>query len=87
MAKRKRWTYTTEFGADGARELDLTEATLRAWVQPGEVHSKRGSVGALMTVKREELAQQWSSPGSVEVELLSHRVRTTCRLSYAMGDK
>ena len=40
-----------------ARELDLTETALRAWVQQAEIDAGRGRAGALTTDEREELAR------------------------------
>ena len=69
MAKRKRRSFTKEFKAetvrlvreggrsipDVARDLDLTESALRAWVHQAEVDSGRGKPGELTTLEREEL--------------------------------
>ena len=70
MAKRKRRVFPPEFKADAvklvqsgrsvpdvARELDLTETALRAWVQRAEVDAGKGPAGALTTGEREELAR------------------------------
>ena len=70
MAKRKRRVFPPEFKADAvklvqsgrrvsevARELDLTETALRAWVQRAEVDAGKGPSGALTTGEREELAR------------------------------
>jgi transposase len=40
-----------------ARELDLTETAVRAWVRQAEVDAGRGPVGALTSEEREELAR------------------------------
>src|SRR2546428_13233963 len=40
-----------------ARELDLTETALRAWVRQAEVDAGRGRACALTTDEREELAR------------------------------
>ena len=40
-----------------ARELELTETALRAWVRQADVDAGRGRAGALTTEEREELAQ------------------------------
>ena len=40
-----------------ARELDLTETALRAWVRQAEIDAGRGRAGALTTDEREELAR------------------------------
>ena len=70
MAKRKRRFYTAEFKADAAklvqggrsipdvaRELDLTDSSLREWVRRAEIDAGKGPPGALTTVEREELAK------------------------------
>ena len=70
MAKRKRRAFTKEFKAQAvrivresgkpvgtvARELDLTETALRAWVRQAEVDAG-GGAGALTTEEREELGR------------------------------
>jgi transposase len=69
MARRKRRKFSAEFKADAvklvqtwgrsvhdvARELDLTETALRAWVKRAAVDSGKGPPGALTTAEREEL--------------------------------
>ena len=40
-----------------ARELDLTETAVRAWVRQAEVDAGRGPAGALTTEEREELTR------------------------------
>ena len=69
MAKRKRRAFTDEFKAQTvrlvrdsgksigtvARELDLTESALRAWVRQAAIDAGRGHGGALTTAEREEL--------------------------------
>ena len=69
MAKRKRRAFTREFKAETvrlvveggrpipevARDLDLTESALRAWVRQSEVDAGRGRPGELTTAEREEL--------------------------------
>ena len=69
MAKRKRRYFPPEFKAeavklvqtsgrsvpDVARELDLTETALRAWVKQAEVDAGKGPPGALTSEEREEL--------------------------------
>ena len=70
MARRNRRFFPPEFKADAvklvqsgrsipdvARELDLTETALRAWVQRAEVDAGKGPPGALSTNEREELAR------------------------------
>ncbi len=39
-----------------ARELDLTETSVRAWARQAEIDDSNGSSGALTTAEREELA-------------------------------
>jgi transposase-like protein len=69
MAKRKRRAFTDEFKAQTvrlvresgksigtvARELDLTESAVRAWVRQAAIDAGRGRGGALTTTEREEL--------------------------------
>ena len=68
MPKRARRTFTAEQKADAvrlvrevgnlskvARDLDLTETALRAWVKQAEIDEGRGLEGALTTEEREEL--------------------------------
>lgn len=40
-----------------ARELDLTESALHAWVRQAEVDAGRGRSGELTTAEREDLAR------------------------------
>jgi len=40
-----------------ARDLDLTESAVRAWVRQADVDAGRGPVGALKTEERQELAR------------------------------
>ena len=67
--KRPRRKFTREFKADAvelvrksgksigevARDLDLTESSLRAWVKQAEIDAGRGPAGALTSEEREEL--------------------------------
>ena len=39
-----------------ARDLDLTETSVRAWVRQAEIDEGKGPSGALTTAEREELA-------------------------------
>ena len=69
MAKRKRRAFTDEFKTQTvrlvrdsgksigtvARELDLTESALRAWVRQAAIDAGPGRGGALTTAEREEL--------------------------------
>jgi transposase len=68
--KRKRRHFTPEYRAgvvrlvrtsgktagEVARDLDLTETSVRAWVRQAEVDEGKGPAGALTTAEREELA-------------------------------
>ena len=40
-----------------AKDLDLTETAVRAWVRQAEVDAGRGPAGALTTEEREELSR------------------------------
>ena len=69
--QRKRRVFTPEFKAEAVRlckvgdrtvrqvavDLDLTETSLREWVQRIEVDAGEGSPGALTTTEREELVR------------------------------
>ena len=71
MAKRKRRAFTNEFKAETvrliresgkslgvvARELDLTESAVRAWVRQAAIDGGQGSTGSLTTEEREELGR------------------------------
>jgi transposase-like protein len=71
MERRKRRAFTREFKAETvrlvveggrsipevARDLELTESALRAWVRQAEVDAGRGKPGALTTEEREELGR------------------------------
>lgn len=68
--KQKRRRFTPEYKAEvvtlvrkggktagqAARDLDLTETSVRAWVRRAEVDEGKGPAGALTTGEREELA-------------------------------
>jgi transposase len=68
MSKRRRRKFTNEFKAETvklilesgktvaefARELDLTESSVRNWVKQAEIDSGGGPPGALTTEEREE---------------------------------
>ena len=70
-AKRKRRSFGPEFKADAvrlvreggrsiaqvAKELDLTETSLREWVRQAEVDGGQGPMGALTSAERAELSQ------------------------------
>lgn len=71
MTKRKRRKFTPEFKAEAvrlvresnktiaeiARDLELTESSLRNWVAQAEVDAGQGTAGALTTTEREELTR------------------------------
>jgi transposase-like protein len=71
MAKRKRRSFTPEFKAEAvrvcrvgdrsvgqvAKELDLTETALRAWVKQAEIDDGNGPKDALTSAERDELAE------------------------------
>lgn len=68
--KRKRRHFTPEYRAEVvrlvrtggktagqvARDLDLTETSVRAWVRQADIDDGKGPAGALTTAEREELA-------------------------------
>ena len=68
-ARRKKRTFTAEFKAEAtrlvveegvtvaqaARDLDLTESSLRNWVRQAEVDAGRGAAGALTSEQQDEL--------------------------------
>lgn len=70
MGKRKRRHFTPEYKAEVvalvrksgksvgqvARDLDLTETAVRAWVKQADIDDGKGPAGALTTAEREELA-------------------------------
>ncbi len=82
MAKRKRRSFTDEYKAEVvelirksgksigavAKELDLTETAVRAWVHQAEVDAGRGPAGALTTAEREEFAQLRKRIKTLEME-------------------
>jgi transposase len=69
--KRQRRNFTDDFKAGAirlvldegrsvatvARDLDLTESSLRNWVEQAKANAGRGRPGALTTVEREELTR------------------------------
>ncbi len=71
MAKRRRRKFDAEFKAEAvrlckvgdrtigqvAKDLDLTETALRAWVKQADIDTGKGPPGALTTAEREELAR------------------------------
>ena len=80
--KRQRRKFTPEFKAEAvrivhtsgksvhvvARELDLTETCLRAWVQQAEVDAKQDPRGVLTTDERAELVRLRRELRTVEQE-------------------
>jgi transposase-like protein len=68
--KKKRRHFTPEYKAEVvrlvrtggktagqvARDLELTETSVRAWVRQADIDDGKGSPGALTTAEREELA-------------------------------
>ena len=80
--KRKRRKFTPEFKAEAvrlvrssgksvhavARELDLTETCLRAWVLQAQVDEKQDPQGALTTEERAELVRLRRELRTVEQE-------------------
>jgi transposase len=71
MGRRKKRTFTKEQKEQAvalvrenggnvtmtARELDLTESTLRTWVKQAEIDGGGGPAGALTTDEKKELAR------------------------------
>jgi transposase len=71
MERRKRRVFTKAYKAEVvelvrkggksvgaiAKDLDLTETAVRAWVRQAEVDAGRGPAGALTTEEREELSR------------------------------
>ena len=71
MERRKRRAFTKAYKAEVvelvrkggksvgaiAKDLDLTETAVRAWVRQAEVDAGRGPAGALTTEEREELSR------------------------------
>jgi len=81
MPKRKRREYTAEQKADAvrmvreigsvskvARDLDLTESSLRNWMKQAEIDEKDGADGALTTEEREELRRLRRENRTLEME-------------------
>jgi transposase len=79
--KRKRRKFTPEQKADAvrmvrelgnlskvARDLDLTETSLRHWVKQAEIDEGRGPDGALTTEEREELRRLRRQVRTLEME-------------------
>jgi transposase len=82
MEKRKRRSFSDAYKAEVvalvrkggkslaaiAKDLDLTETAVRAWVRQAAVDAGRGPVGALTTAEREELAQLRRRVKTLEME-------------------
>jgi transposase len=81
MPRRKRRKFTAEQKADAvrmvrkvgnlakvARDLDLTETSLRNWVVQAEIDEGRGSDGALTSEEREELRRLRRENRTLEME-------------------
>jgi transposase len=79
---RKRRHFKPEFKAEAvrlcrvgdrsvgqvAKDLDLTETSLRAWVQQADVDAGNGAPDALTTAEREELTQLRKRVRRLEME-------------------
>ena len=79
---RKRRKFTPEFKAEAvrlckvgdrsigqvAKDLDLTETTLRAWAKRIDIDAGQGPPGALTTAEREELTQLRKQVRRLEME-------------------
>jgi transposase-like protein len=82
MARRKRRSFTAEYKGEVvalvrksgkrvggiAKELDLTETAVRAWVRQAEADAGEGLAGALTTAEREELTQLRKRVKTLEME-------------------
>ena len=81
MARRNRRKYTAEQKADAvrlvreignvakvARDLDLTESSLRNWVKQADIDEGRGGDGALTADEREELRRLRRENRTLEME-------------------
>ena len=80
--KRKRRHFDTHFKAEAvrlcgvgdrsvgqvARDLDLTETSLREWVRQAEVDAANGSPDTLATAEREELIRLRKQVKRLEIE-------------------
>ena len=80
--KRPRRSFTDEFKAGAvrlvlgegktipqvARDLDLTESSLRNWVEQARADQGKGKPGALTTAEREELAALRKKVRQLELE-------------------
>jgi len=81
MARRNRRKYTAEQKADAvrmvrevgnlakvARDLDLTESSLRNWVKLADIDEGHGPEGALTTEERDELRRLRRENRRLEME-------------------
>lgn len=81
MSRRSRRKFTAEQKADAvrmvrklgnlakvARDLDLTETSLRNWVKQAEIDEGRGPEGALTSEEREELQRLRRQVRTLEME-------------------
>ena len=90
MSRRKRRKYTPEQKADAvrmvrevgnlaqvARDLELTESSLRYWVNQADIDEGRGPEGALTSDEREELRRLRRENRRLEMErdFLKNRLR------------
>lgn len=81
MSKRKRRNFTAEQKADAvrmvrqvgnlakvARNLDLTETSLRNWLKQADIDEGRGPHGAFTSEEREELTRLRREVRTLEME-------------------
>ena len=82
MEKRKRRSFSKEFKAETvrlckagdrtiaqvAKDLDLTQTAVRAWVKRADIDAGSGPPGALTTSEREELSRLRRELKRVEME-------------------
>ena len=82
MERRKRRSFTKEFKAETvrlckvgdrtiaqvAKDLDLTEGSVREWVKRADIDAGKGPEGALTTAEREELTRLRREVKRLEME-------------------
>jgi transposase len=82
MARRKKRAFTPEYKAEAvrlvqvgdrnlgevAKDLDLTETSLRAWTKLAAIEVGKGPPGALTTAEREELVRLRRENKRLEME-------------------